>query len=63
MAVTLTLTNEQASWLVQHLEALESDWSWGIHKPSADVREHASSVRKKCQDGQSSSLWEGPGSR
>lgn len=64
MAVTVTLTDEQANWLVRHIESLESDWHWNSHsRPDSDSREHAATIKRKVAEGQRSSRWEGPGSR
>lgn len=64
MAVTVTLTTEQADWLVKHIDSLQGDWHWNSRtRPDADAQEHATTIKRKIESGLASSEWRGPGDR
>lgn len=64
MAVQVTLTDEQATWLVLHIKALEDDWHWnGRNRPSPDAEEHARTIRQKAEHGLKAGNWDSPGSQ
>jgi hypothetical protein len=51
------LTNEQAKWLVAHLDALLEDRDWGRVKMEADQREHAQTIHDKIDKVLISRQW------
>jgi hypothetical protein len=59
MSVELKLTDAQAKWLQQHLDALLDDayWGRGVLRGDGDEKEHAQTIHDKIKAWREAHEW------